>query len=305
METNMKNLILIQFILMFSLKSTSFAQTAPKFDLAKSNQTIERVESLAKSGQHFLATLLATNSAAGILNQIGVDQTVSSIETQISEMRQQVVKERTTQKSGIDILFGLLTGGARQTYDVAEIITVNPEVVAQAPQKIGSDFGKLQAQLVSYVNQNERAIVYAKAFVVLALKSSLQLTADERQDIMAVVKRTVQLATRLEFKAVQNISNCVTTNYVNRSQDTGLSIGGWLFSFDLSDRKEQFAYTSKTCQSSSMRASVIDAQMYSLRIAQMDRLVKSYMARVELRAVVDAKAEDSPMWGLEIIPTSK
>jgi hypothetical protein len=241
--------------------------------------------------------LTSAQASAEILNQLRVDEIVASIDTKMTEIRNEVITHRYNQSSGFSALFGLFTGQAQRSWDSATIITANPDEVEGFSRKTVTDFRNLQNTLKTYVVQNEMALAYAKAFALKTAQLAARLSKEDRKNLLPMIKTSIQFSQQLRFFGAQNVLNCVETNYVNRSSSYSAGLSSFLFSFGISEESSQVAHTTRDCSSSVNTTEVSESIVISAKLSKLDHLIASYQKQLGLLEVAEAKAEPYQTWG--------
>lgn len=280
-------------LIAFILTTKAFAMV----DLKKQEYKLASILVMEQKQDYFGAVLTAAQSSAEILNQLRVDEVVTSVESKLKEIRNEVVINHYSESTSGSILFGLLSGYAKRSWDSATIITANPEEVDGFSRKISTDFRSMQNTLKNYVQKNETALAYAKAFALKTVQLSTKLSAADRQNLLPMIKTAVQFSQQLRFLGEQNILKCIETNYANRSKSTSSGIGGLLLSFNISASESQVAHTTQSCSGSVNTAEVSESVLVSAKLSRLDLLIWSYQKQLGLLEVVETKAEHYETWG--------
>lgn len=271
--------------------------TIQKVDIQELEKKLSEVLALEQKQEYFEALLISMNFSAQILNQLRVDEVVAYTESTLTEFRQEVITNRYTAKNSFSALFGLISGGSSVSTDTAKIITTNEKEVSEFPGKIKTDFTVLQNKLMAYVRNNELGLAYAKAFALETARLATLLPAQSRDNLLPLIKHTIQFSQRLQFFGEQSIVKCLETHYADRVKSSSYSLGGLLLSLDISSEKTQLAHTEQSCSSSSNTTSLGEGAIMSVKLSKLDILIASSLRQLGLLEVVEAKAEPYQTWG--------
>jgi hypothetical protein len=273
------------------------SQVFAAVDLKKQNSKLSGVLALEQKQEYFEAVLTSAQASAEILNQLQVDEVVTSVESKLNEIRNEVVTKHYSNSGSFSFLFGLISGGAQKSWDSAEIITANPQEVDGFSAKISSDFRTLQSKLIQFVVSNENSLAYAKAFALKTAQLAVKLSPQDRKNLLPLIKTTIQFSQELKFFGAQSILKCVQTNYADRSSSENYNLGGLLLSFGLSKQEDQTAHTTQNCSSSVATTETSESILISSKLNRLDVLIASYQKQLGLLEVVETKAEPFQTWG--------
>lgn len=288
----MKKLFLIKIILLLSMQSY-----AKGLDLSAQQETLKTVLILEKEGHIQEALSHSANMVEQLIFDLKVDQMVVSIDSQLEEIRNEVIVSQHSRQTELRLFFGLLPiFSADKKWDTAKIITLNPEAVAGFPTKVALDFKKLQKNLKEYVKENELGIVYLKAFAAKTVELATKLDSKNRMQLSSLVHTIVQKAQLLTFEGGQSISHCITTNYANRESSEHLSI---LASFKYGASDKLLAHSEKQCTYSSNSTKVSEVEFISANIYTVDLILKHYNEKLGLMELQESAAPYYPTWGLK------
>lgn len=288
MKFNLK----IIFILALLTTQSAFA----KVDLEDYQSTLTEINSLESKGSYVEAALLAQKASIEISQGLGVDGVISSIELAFSEIQNEVVTEKYSFGLGGSILFGLLGIQLGKSWDVARIITANPEGIKQFERDQRRALGKLQQNLVGYIEKNELALVYSKVLAAKALQLTGKMDANSLQTILPLVKKAAAFAGSITFLGSQEVTYCTTTNYADRSALEFLNITG-IISFNHKDSKEQKAFTETRCQDQSRLVSVKESDLLLGKLYFADKILQNEAKLLSFREMQTLNAPDYPTWG--------
>lgn len=293
----MKKLFLIKIILLLTMQSY-----AKGLDLTPQQESIKTILELEKEGRLQEAFLVSASASEQLISDLKVDQIAVSIDSQLDEIRNEVVISQHSEERGLSLFWGLLPiFSSNRKWDTAKIVTVNPQEVAAFPAKVASDFQKLQKNLTEYVKENELGLVYIKAFAAKTVELATRLNIKNRTQLASLVHSVVQKAQLLTFWGAQSISHCITTNYAHREKSQKIKM---LLSLDLlltghyNSNDKQLAYTEKQCSQSSAKAKVSEVEFISARIFIVDSALKHYNEKLGLMEIQESKAPYYPTWGL-------
>lgn len=291
MKTQMS--FLITFLCAFQL----FAS----YSLEKHQDQIRQVNKLEKSGSILDALFVAKAASEEIIANLNVGGVVSSIDSQLNEIRNEIIVSKHSSKinfSFFSLILGPVTGSASRKWDTTKIITANPDDVAEFPTKIASDFRVLKENLVKYVRDNELALVYAKVFAAKAVQLSTLISVEERASLRSSIHTLVQQSQLMNFLGVQSILSCVTTNYTNRSNSSSFNMTGLFFKIGAESNSDYLAHSVKTCDPAiSKYAEVNEMVAASANIYKADMLIKHYYKQFGLKEVMDSPDYFYPTWG--------
>src|SRR5690349_17656427 len=120
------------FSLMLSLQASAEA------NLKLQQKNIQRVIDLESQGYVREALLEASAATDAIIAELGVEATVAQIETQLTKIRNEIITESYSTGGGFNLLSGLISGTTNRSWDVTQIITVNPLEVANFPARVAN-----------------------------------------------------------------------------------------------------------------------------------------------------------------------
>jgi len=283
------------YITLTTLLITTQAMSA--VDLKKQDVKLASVLTMEQKQDYFGAVLTSAQASAEILNQIHVDEIVKTIDTKMTEIRNEVVTHKYNTAGNFSFLLGMVSANAQAKWDSATIVTTNPEEVDGFSRKISSDFRSVQSDLKLFVKANEIALAYAKAFALKTVQLGTKLSATDRKNLLPLIKSSVQFSQQLRFLGAQNILKCIETNYADRARSGSANINLLFMSFSLAADDSQLAHTTKNCSGSTQMAEVSDSILISAKLSKLDTLINSYQKELGLLEVAESKAEAYPTWG--------
>lgn len=264
-----------------------------------------------------------------IHRKLGVNSVVQTINTTLTEVRNETVTEKFANKHSSSIggsgsgLFGLLFSGSfgssnesSSKWDVTKVLVQNPEEVATFNHRVRSELSGLQSQMLQYLDKNESDLIRLKELCVVNLAQAFQLMQDPKFQqatdprFLQELATTARIATELTFHGQQVVTRCVQTNFAARvregesksNQNAGFRLLFLDFSASSSSYNysywEQVPHSDKSCSSSTNQISITpENTVFFVNLSYLDRMVEGWLKAVNVARLAVKDQVYYPTWG--------
>lgn len=146
------------------------------------------------------------------------------------------------------------------------------------------------------MKHHETELFYAKVFAAKALQLTANLSVEEIKQVYSYVMKTAQKVSYVNFHGFQQITNCVRTDYAERSSGRGLNLTG-LISFSINESEQQHAHRETTCSNEVISQSISELALDSVDLMLVDELIREQDKKLQLKILKESEASEYPTWG--------
>lgn len=257
-------------------------------------QEIEFVNSAEARELYKAGALRAASAANKIAEDSQFDAMVISIDTNLSEQREEVISGTSKGKAGLS-LFGLFSASGSYKFDTVKILTTNADEVDAFSRKEAREFKKLQKKLQKFVRKNEPQVLAAKLFAAKAIELASKLPAAEIAEVYSVVTKAAQRVSKVSFIGLQNVQHCITTDHARSSRRSKVELSALVAWISAEKKETTHAYSETSCESRAVQVSSVVEGSYELLLA--DEYLESASDSLSLKILNEAEAPYFPTWG--------
>lgn len=255
----------------------------------------DKIIKLEQTQAYTSAALLASAIANQLATKAKFDETIDSIERTLTTKKKEIITEKNSKRFNFNFFF-LLKGSYNQVEDVTEMITTNPLEVASFSSIKKRDFQQMQKNLQAYAKKFETEIYYSKMFAAKALDLASKVDANNFQNIYDLVMKTAQRVSQISFAGVETYTNCVHSNYVEKSEETSAWVRG-LIGLSYKESSKQMAHSEKFCEDETIEHSQLADVFDSADLMSADRTLSYQIKKLGLKFVTTVEPEEFPTWG--------
>lgn len=301
------------FVLPFiAFITTASAAQPPSPATLENLRTLEKVQTLRSEGKRNEAYALAVATIGRVREQIGVDQVVVQVLTELTEIRKEIKVGRHEQSFSASGLWGWVgwlpifaSFENTLSYDITEIVVQNPREVAQFPVKIQNDLKALRAMLVAYIQDHTLDLVVLKTLAVSYYQMLIEKAGEGQSFDTVELGEVMRASLQFHFLGEQTVNACVQTDYIDSSRKSSssgsLSLLGIFNLIGASESRvdRKFAHQVTECKTEVNRIEATKKDLaWNVNLTELDRVTTDWAKAAVLKVSLSSGNDEIfPVFG--------